>query len=270
MSIFERNALDSALVDLASASTALERSARPNLKDVEEARDRAKKAHGILDAAHKLMSVGIYVVADAPASPGTPLPFDAPVPEPPDPTPQEILEAWEHWDEDEQTDEFSARLERLDERQEKSLRGDEQAFLAWETAWDIMRKDTFTRLLVAEDREPVSMVIPTDEERDTWTAANLQAPDPWAEFASWTPEAQDIAFDDLKSRLVDIGLESEMALADWKKHGKAWDASWKLDRLDTFKRLSWAIDGRPQAAWGIPSDEEMGIPEKAEVINEAL
>ena len=70
-----RNALETALVELAAASTALERTSRPSLKDVEESKEKAKRAAKILEAAHQLMSVGIFTVADAPL-PGTPLPFE--------------------------------------------------------------------------------------------------------------------------------------------------------------------------------------------------
>lgn len=60
------NALDTALVSLANASTALEYINRPTLKDIERARDKAKDAHEILDASAKLLKRGIYTVADAP------------------------------------------------------------------------------------------------------------------------------------------------------------------------------------------------------------
>ena len=68
------NALAKALQALAAASTALEHTAKPSLKDVEDAKDQAKSAHEILDAAHKLLKRGIYAVADAPTQ-GEPL-FD--------------------------------------------------------------------------------------------------------------------------------------------------------------------------------------------------
>lgn len=191
MSALDRNALDSALVDLAAASTALERSARPNLKDVEEARDRAKKAHGILDAAHKLMSVGIYVVATAPAMPGTPLPFDGPGPvaeEPVAPSPAELLRSWEGWSEEEREEQFLAQLAQikeicpdadtqqlenlLDKLETAGLEGGvlalkdwKKAEKAWRAAWKQDPKDTFGRLsFAAYHREPISWGIPTDEE----------------------------------------------------------------------------------------------------------
>lgn len=172
----DRNALDSALVDLAAASTALERSARPNLKDVEEARDRAKKAHGILDAAHKLMSVGIYVVADAPTQPGTPLPFppeggatpppmseadpeplptlgyvDAEVVEDHEPTPGDLEDLLDQLE--------TAGLEGGD----LALKDWKKAEKTWRAAWEKDPKDTFDRLSFAvHHREPISWDIPTD------------------------------------------------------------------------------------------------------------
>lgn len=72
------NALDTALVELAAASTALERSNTPGIKDVEEAKEKAKKAHKILESAHALLGYGVYTVAAKPgpaATPGTPM-FD--------------------------------------------------------------------------------------------------------------------------------------------------------------------------------------------------
>jgi hypothetical protein len=60
------NALDTALVKLAASSTALEYTSRPNLKDVKKARDEAKSAFKILDAAVALLEEGVYTVAEEP------------------------------------------------------------------------------------------------------------------------------------------------------------------------------------------------------------
>lgn len=70
-------ALDYSLVILNGACNALER-AKPTLKDVEEARDKAKKAHKLLDGAYNLMSEGCFTVAEDPnaaaeAAKGAPL-----------------------------------------------------------------------------------------------------------------------------------------------------------------------------------------------------
>lgn len=171
----DRNALDCALVDLAAASTALERSARPNLKDVEEARDRAKKAHGILDASHKLMSVGIYTVADAPVSPGTPLPFppaqpDAQVVPTGDPLPTlAYTDAEVVPTDEERTQQFEELLDKLEtdglEGGDLALKDWKKAEKDWCAAWGQDPKDTYGRLSFAVNhREPISWGIPTDEE----------------------------------------------------------------------------------------------------------
>lgn len=60
------NALDAILSLNCQVATALERTARPNLKDVKEARDASKKQTKIADAAVALLEEGIYEVADRP------------------------------------------------------------------------------------------------------------------------------------------------------------------------------------------------------------
>ena len=118
------NALDTALVKLAAASTALEYVPRPGLKDVEEAKKQAKAAAEILDSAHKLMSYGVYTVADAPAEPGPalfkpngePAVSVAPVEEldeAPKPTPLEILCSWDGWTDDERKEHFGIQIDAL-------------------------------------------------------------------------------------------------------------------------------------------------------------
>ncbi len=57
------NALDAALLNLAKASTALERQANPSVKAVEESLTAAKDAAKLLKAALDLMEEGIYSVA---------------------------------------------------------------------------------------------------------------------------------------------------------------------------------------------------------------
>jgi hypothetical protein len=58
-------ALTTALNALTAASAPLQVT-RPSTADVKAAKDAAKNAHEILDAAHKLRERGIYTVADAP------------------------------------------------------------------------------------------------------------------------------------------------------------------------------------------------------------
>ena len=66
------NALDSILSLSAQVSNALERTARPSIKDVKEARDFSKKCTKIADAAVALLEEGIYDVAERPEE-GAPL-----------------------------------------------------------------------------------------------------------------------------------------------------------------------------------------------------
>ena len=66
------NALSAILTLSAQVSNALERTARPNLKDVKEARDASKKCTKISDATVALLEEGIYEVCEAPAE-DTPL-----------------------------------------------------------------------------------------------------------------------------------------------------------------------------------------------------
>lgn len=82
------NALDHALGTLHAAATAMERNSKPTLADVEEARDRAKAAHKVLEASFNLMALGLFTVAEDPntakeATKGTPMfaPDLAPTPE---------------------------------------------------------------------------------------------------------------------------------------------------------------------------------------------
>ena len=175
------NALDNALKDLAEASSLLEYTAAPSLKDVEKARDKAKAAAKVLDAAFTLMSCGVYTVSQEPSEARYSDPAehriempevaaeivagDAPAELPQ--LPEEIV-LFDSWDEEDQMEEFSRRLDALDERAEAGKYG---AYLdPWDTLWESNRKDAFTKLLVAEARETASMEIPSDEERDAWLA----------------------------------------------------------------------------------------------------
>jgi hypothetical protein len=349
------NALDTALTKLAAASTALEYTSRPGLKDVETAKKEAKAASEILDAAHRLMSYGVYTVADAPMEPGPAL-FQSngepavavvPVEEPPIPTPFELLASWEVWTEDErkehfdaqlaelsriyqeqfpadepldvtpwlemwaseplfafrwalfaiakkdfdeaintveikdwaenlgnlpalpaellawdswaeedQTDEFSRRLDALREQfpEEDDLSED---WDAWDTAWDKDRKDTFIRLLIAKEREPKSFTMPTDEERDAWLAAHAQPEAPSGEDPL-DLAAQDELFEKKLDELEEAGVkESGLKRKNWKKTAApAWREAYKADPAGTLTKLAWRID-QGVITWDVPTDDEV-------------
>lgn len=202
------NALDTALTKLAASSTALEKH-KPGIKDVEEAKKHAKAAAEILDSAHKLMLYGIYSVADAPADAYTDtaeheiyLPVVArETPAELPPLPADLL-AFDTWDDTEQTNEFERRLEALRQHFAEDVELDWEPWENLMYGEEVNRKDAFTRLLVAETREPKSWDVPTDEERDAWLAqfapAEVPTPGP-ADFLrsweTWTEEERKEQFD---------------------------------------------------------------------------
>ena len=168
------NALDNALVLLAQASTALERTAKPGVDDVEEAKEKAKRAAKILESAFTLMSVGIFTVSEEPdrfedtgtheihmpsVAEETPASVPAPVPG--------ILAEFDEWSEEDQLNEFERRLEDLRVSLENP---DEQDLAQWDAAWEADRKLAFTKLLIAEAREPRTFAVPDDEEVAAWRA----------------------------------------------------------------------------------------------------
>lgn len=256
----QKNVLDSALVDLAAASTALERTARPTIKDVEEAKERAKRAHTILDASHKLMSMGIYAVADAPVSPGVPLPFDGPGPIPsvpideaPEPSPADLLRSWFLWDEAEQNDQFLAQLGQL-----KELEPDADT-AAYEATFEEDRTAAFQAVLFALAQAPIPTEFPSLEDVAPWV--DSMTPEPEDEFTTWTPEQRQENFQFLLERLEKEGLEQgDLTVKAFVKAEKLWQKAWDADPADTFRRLRFAVYNRCPLLWGIPTDEEMATP----------
>ncbi len=269
------NALDSALVKLAAASTSLEHHA-PKLADVEEARDAAKAAAKILDAAYTLMSCGVYTVAEDPderkfrdsndytilmpvagevreeiVAETAPAPVEVPDALPARP---EELALFPTWDESQQVEEFDRRLEALAE----GLK--EHVYPPWEAVWDADPLDAFTRLLVAEAREVKTFEVPTDEERDAWLARFAPAPEsepePEPGKAAAIAEAlgQDQMFAQLMDKLETDGIkESCLKPSKWKKAAKAWNEAYKADRSGTLAKLQRACNAIV-ITWDIPAD----------------
>jgi hypothetical protein len=270
------NALDTALVKLAASSTALEKH-KPGIKDVEEAKKHAKAAAEILDSAHKLMLYGIYSVADAPADPFTdtadhtiylPVVAEAPLAELP-PLPDGLL-AFDSWGEEEQMEIFSTRLAALDDRQDEALRGKDESFAPWDSAWDADRKDAFTRLLVAEARETPSMALPSDEERDAWLAQFAQPEAPAQdEFDLWSKEEREENFRLLFDALEENGIVEGLKRKSWTKARAEWQKAIDADAKDAFRRLTFAVYYRQTATWAIPDDAELQAHEDSQAMTEA-
>lgn len=249
------NALDSALVYLNEAANILEQHA-PTAKQVEKAKDASKAAAKVLDAAFVLMSCNVYEVAlppieerfNDPTEHRIEMPEvreeivageDAPS-EPVLPQLPEDLRLWDSWSDEDQAEEFSRRLEALDERTEAGKIG---AYLdAWDLRWDEDSRGAFVRLLVAEARETLSMEIPSDEERDAWLArfapvepAAQPDPEHLVTFRAGTPDEQIQRYEALLNDLEDAGVrEHKLKRKDWKSARAAW--------MDLF------IAG-PEAAW---------------------
>lgn len=261
-----QNALDSALVELAAASTAMERTANPGIKDVEEAKEKAKKAFKILEAAHQLLSFGIYTVTAEPgpaAAPSTPMfdPAGQPSPEavieetPALPPLPDELQAWDETDEADQILIFERHLTDLGQGFDEAV-----DWSPWDEAWTADPKDAFTRLLVAEAREEKTPDVPTDEERDTWLAG-FAAPEPPAGlptlpdllngFLANHPAFRLQRFNDGLSTLLDAAVETT---EDWPV---PWRNAYDENPVDTFTRLTYAVEHRIPASVAFPTDEEM-------------
>lgn len=203
------NAIDSALVLLGGASNALERH-QPALPDVEEARDKAKAAHEVLDASAKLLKRLIYSVTEEPKA-DTPLFKENGQPAegthttdeaPPADAPKVVQMAlscstgagavidvevlpphpFDGKDEDEQVSLFDEALDQLEEAGvEAGLKRKawNKAVAAWDEAWEKDGRGTFTRLEVALARNPITWNVPDDAEVAEYQRKQaLAAPDP--------------------------------------------------------------------------------------------
>lgn len=355
------HALDAVLVELAAASTALERTAKPSLKDVKEAKTSAKKAVDLLGAAETFMGYGIYTVTAEPMEPGPALfkpngdPAVALTPEPevaevpPTPTPLDLLRSWEGWNEEERKEHFDAQLvelsrvhqestgeaepldvtpwleawnvdpaqafrwvlfsiayknfdnhadtvtavnewaenlgklpalpeelltwdsrkeddqenefcDRLDDLAGEASSSDEDIITnydPWDTVWGADHKDAFIRLLVAEEREPKTFAVPTDEERDAWLAAHAQPEAPAAEEETAEPSTQLALFEQKLDELEEAGVkESGLKRKNWKKTAApAWRNAYEADPAGALDKLLWRLQ-QAQIAWEVPTAEE--------------
>jgi len=269
------NALDTALVKLAAASTALEKHA-PALKDVEDAKEAAKASAKILDAAYTLISCGVYSVADPPpdkfedtneyelALPEVRTELVAEEPPAALPPFPGILAEFDGWSEEDQLNEFERRLEDLRVSLEHP---DEQDLAQWDAVWAADQKDAFTRLLIAEAREPRTFAVPDDAELAAWRAQFAEpevvapeVPEHLQHWREWDEEEQLRQFEALLQLLEDAGVsEAGLRRKDWKKSVRPWQDLWTADREKAWDKLWQAYHGRDESqpfSWGIPEDPE--------------
>lgn len=178
------NGLDAVLVELAAASTALERTARPTLKDVKEARASAKKATDLLGAAETFLAYGIYTVTNEPnpdekfvdqnnyriALPevATEIVAEDPI----IPTPLDLLRSWEVWTEEERKEHFDAQLVELS-RVHQECTGEVEPLdvTPWLEAWNTDPAQAFRWVLFSIANEDF------DNHAGTMTAVNSWAED---------------------------------------------------------------------------------------------
>jgi hypothetical protein len=250
------NALDTALTRLAAASTALEYTANPGLKDVENAKKEAKAAAEILDAAHRLMGYGVYTVAQEPAAPGVAMfdPSGQPTAEAAvatTPTTLDLIAEFAACGEIEQGDRFQTQLDELAEAAGEPL--DEE----WESIWDQDRVLAYKSVLFCLAADPKEFLPPGEPAIQIWLAKlqpELPAlPDLLGDFMSLDEGARYNRFDDVTNDLANRD-DSDGFDADWWGH---WKAAYDADQAATFAKAVYALGHRTPVSVGLPTDEEM-------------
>jgi len=170
------------------------------------------------------------------------------------PLPEELA-MFDVWEDEDAAREFDRRLDLLAE-----ACGELTEYDPWDQAWDADAKDAFTRLLVAEAREPKTFEVPTEEERDAWLA----------QFAPVTPIEEDaqagdpaeavdpsVLFEQKLDELQEAGVsESGLKRKAWPKAAKAWRAAFAEDPTGTLDKLLWSLT-KADITWNIPTDEEI-------------
>jgi hypothetical protein len=262
--------IDTILTALANASGALERTARPGIKEFKEAAASAKLAADLLKAGETFLSNGIYVICDEPAGPlvdpaahkiempeVTHIELDEPAPAPELlPLPAELAE-FDTWEEDDAASTYSERTEALADvvDPEKKL---DSALDPWDALWDVDHKDAFTKLLVAEAREVKTIDIPTDEERDAWLAQFASAPEEVAPEVDEEAQAlaNDALFEQKLAELEEAGVkESKLKRKHWKAAQQLWMDARQADPAKALDKLLLALT-RPHVTWDIPTDDQ--------------
>ncbi|MEN6586807.1 MAG: hypothetical protein ABFE02_12275, partial [Sulfuricella sp.] len=113
-------------------------------------------------------------------------------------------------------------------------------FQPWNMAWQLDRRDAFTRLLVAESRCKLSFDVPDDAERD---AEHDSTVDP------------EISLNEKLLALEETGVsEGGLKRKAWKKAEVAWRAAFADDPVGTLAKLAKVLD-QAVISWAIPADE---------------
>jgi hypothetical protein len=164
-----------------------------------------------------------------------------------------VMATFATWEEEDAALEFERRLDVLAEAGDGGAAYDD-----WDGAWDADHADAFLRLLLAEEREPKTFTLPTDEELATWLAQfeplaeEGQAVDPESGAVDRTE-----LFCQKLEELCDAGVtESGLKRKNWKKASEAWGAAYELDPTGTLDKLFWALT-KANVSWAIPTDEEV-------------
>lgn len=252
------NALDTALVELAAASAALERSNTPNIKDVEEAKEKAKKAFKILDSAHQLLGYGVYTVASEPgpeAAPGTPM-FGAdgqPTPEAEVAVVPSILEQIATFEALEDTEQEVLFQEKLDEL--ATATPDVLEDEPWEGLFEQDPLLAYTSVLFCLAADPKEFLPPGEPAIAIWLA-KLQPelpplPDLLGDFQALHPAMRDKRWNESMDALFNA---VEAAEGDWDS---SWESAYTEDPVQAFARLQFALHHRQPASVAYPTDEEM-------------
>jgi len=170
--------IDTILTALANASGALERTARPGIKEFKEAAGSAKLAAELLKAGETFLNNGIYVICDEPAGKYVDpaehkieMPEIAPEPELPQLPDLQLADFLAGNDEDRKVA-YESALEDLEGRV-FDARPDVTSWddAPWWTAFDADAAMAWQKLQFAiHHREIPAFEVPTDEEFSTWLA----------------------------------------------------------------------------------------------------
>jgi hypothetical protein len=266
--------IDTILQHLANASGALERTARPGIKEVKEAAGSAKIAADLLKASETFLSNGIYVICDEPAGayvdPAehriemlelTGVEPDLPAELLPLP---DLLGDFAQLHETAQAAAFEDHLQTLWGKTEHGTEDDDPASEwsnPWRAAFTESRLDAFARLTFALDhRLPITTAFPTDEEMATWRAGFAAPPAPMPDllldgFMAANDVERKVAFESALEDLDGRGLEvNPDDSSDWPD--APWWAVYDLNPARAWNLLQFAIHHREPFAFAVPTDEE--------------
>jgi len=243
------NSLDQAISLQLDSINILERH-NPDAKAVEKARDAAKSAAKILDAAVVMMSFGIYSVAEPPVDKFTdPNDYTISFPEVPPsealpavaaeivaalPPMPDLLAGFPE-DSEEQLHAFThAKNNLIGAGQKSGLGPMDWSPDDWDEAWEADRLECIRRLVYAtEFRTPTSWAYPSDEEFTAWCAGFAPVlpamPKALSAFDAWDETEQTDVFTE---RLNDLGAATEGTPAQFE----LWEAAWEQDR-----RTAWIL-----------------------------